>query len=109
MQCSTRTINNYAIRNDIKTYKAVVKPPLTDFHKTERLAFATEMIENSAKRNSMIYFDEKLFNFSPTNSVVLVRCKKNELYNDNNIVHKKRPNATTNCNIGRIINFILKI
>lgn len=50
----------------------------------------------------MIYFDEKLFNFSPTNSSTLIRCKIGERYNEENIIAKKRPGSNTNCNIGRL-------
>lgn len=50
--------------------------------------------------DKMVYWDEKLFNFSPTNHVVYIKCNKNQIWDEKNIIHSKRPSQNTACNIG---------
>lgn len=83
--------------------KAVVKPGLTEANKTARKEYALKMMNDKESRDRIVYFDEKNFNFKPTNNVTLIRRKKGEAFEEKNIVHNKRPSSNTACNIGIFI------
>lgn len=93
-------MNNYLLREGVNTVAAKVKPPLTQQNKLKRYEFSRWILSDPDRLNKVVYFDEKLFNFRPTNNKVYIKCKKDEVYNEENIIHSKRPSQNTACNIG---------
>jgi hypothetical protein len=61
----------------------VKKPNLEDKHINGRLKVASNEIFNMrGHKKNIIFIDEKLFNFTPSNNLKLVRRKKNQRFND---------------------------
>lgn len=58
------------------------------------------MMGDKCLRDKIVYFDEKLFNFKPTNNATLIRRRKCEAFKESNVIHNKRPSSNTSCNIG---------
>ena len=72
-QVTRRTINNYALRNKIRSFRAVKKPPLSGPNKLERVASAARLLKDEQLRDELIFSDEKLFQGGPSNRIQLVR------------------------------------
>ena len=62
-----RTINNYALRNKIRSFRAVKKPPLSGPNRLERVAFAERLLKDEQLMDELIFSDEKLFKGGPSN------------------------------------------
>jgi len=99
LTCTRRTVNNYALRNGIKAYRALKKPKLTDAQKAARLRFVEEWLTRFEDSQKIIFTDEKLFAGQPTNNHQLVRRRKGERYDEKNINHTNRPNLARSTNV----------
>lgn len=99
LTCTRRTVNNYALRNGIKAFRALKKPKLTDPQKAARLRFCEEWLLRPEDARKIIFTDEKLFAGQPTNNHQLVRRRKGERYEEKNINHTNRPNLSTSTNV----------
>lgn len=99
-----RTVNNYALRNGIRAFRAIKKPPLSVPNKQERLDFANRILANEQLIHELIFSDEKLFKGGPSNRVQLVRRLKskrrqNLAYHDRYVQRYKRASANADCNV----------
>lgn len=98
LDMNVRTLNDYGLRNGIRSYSALNKPGLSKQHKLNRLNYVTERLEKK-DGNSIIFLDEKMFKHVPDHNLVKVKRRKNERYDEKNVnfTKPKNSNKSVNC------------
>jgi len=96
---TTRTVNNYGLRNGFRTYRAVKKPLLKPAHINERKRFCDYWLTRPDDCRRIVIVDEKLFNNQPNNNYQPVLRKKGERFQPEHIHYGVRPNENAKCNI----------
>lgn len=85
-----RTINRYANKSGIRTYRAIKRPQIKKEHRIKRLRLAKGLLKKPDLINQIIFSDEKKFMCSSEKKVEYVNRTVGTAFNPNNI----RVNAT---------------
>lgn len=96
---TTRTVNNYGLRNGFRRYRAAKKPPLSKSHISERKKFCEKWLQRPDDCKKLVIADEKIFYGRPTNNFQPVLRKKGERFDEEHIQPNLRPSDHSKCNV----------
>lgn len=99
LDVSPRTINRYANKAGIRTFRSIKRPNIKREHRIKRLRFAKGLLRQPHLINQIIFSDEKRFMNSSETKVEYVNRRIGTAYNSNNIRVNAKGSSLADTNI----------